>query len=1502
MEDNLLETTLFKDDGEKEAIINDPNLVRTLFWINNLGFLALKKEYPKHYLIIKALKNLKSARIANISDDDNDMAVSLKMAFDKGYLRLSFVNEYTKLLFLLKTKPSLDINEDILRALFNKVVWATMLPDPRIRPVIKDWLDGKIKLAELIKPFYQYAKLHKHSDAFQLIARMTGAFSADFSDDDAATDALIDKKPDPVPVTATPVAQPAQIPVDKGIPIPATNVAVTPTPTPVVQAPAPVSAPVVQDDKKDEPEPTAKAIVNTPTVDEAPKANITTVTQTAPIVAQPSETIKVDAAGEVVVKKRGRPKKTAADVTVTNKVAIVNYDDDRYKQIVEDASFVVSVANDKFLDPNSYSNDADRFNVYVLLASVYAKDLDKYYTSIYGDKRTAKKNIIRTYRDVASFIHTYGRINYDIDLDAKVGFGEIKISPVGINMSQNTYERLYQHKLYSKPQQSDKLSEKMSEERFDELLENGITPTVKEVFDALSSTAEYMFTEGEYKKAVDTYLAGMASGVVWFSPYEYNRLGDLSKFSKSYARYTNYHRLIDMYCRSYDNYQLDKAVHVIELVYNHYADILVSQAGILKEFNTNLMQIFNKVEEIHQQDFVDFFDIMEKMNQDTAFVDALSNLVKDTYNLNTEKLFKKYPVDSEIGKRFLALASSGFFAKMKISVNLADVKVGGAALITLVTRVGEFIGFATKTKSSDYMTTGDYIERINEIIGTPEGFEIDELVDDKSLKKFVIDNGGTWERFIEDAIDFALNLSTHKRFSNFNMISELPYVLVEPVVAKAIEMQQFDILAVGYGASVTSQQIVKRYLDEHRQELTQMIKTTPFSSVDYWNKMMTLLRYTYNDSVPIYGYWDEMLTGTNVVSFFGTTKISSAWSDFTLVNMMSLNDATTNSFIQMLHSGDISFSDVNIILYEKIIHALDLLIKAQRSSDYDRFFKIFTELLATTMIDQTKLKSLFDKILSLNDKPHEIQIRIAKMMTDVSDTVPTDVKKIMNALSAMVIDHNFAGNEDISLDILSVNPELTLKILSRNIAPLFQTAGMFGPSYSNNRITQIGSQNFFSMYSKLGQMINISKKWDEYIAHISIMNLMRSLLSYGGGSFDPTAFVNAGIDNYKSVLSVAHVQSAIGSYVEYIVTSRRKNSKDLVSETLIRYNRNWYKVYANIIREKMKESNVKITPTVAKNMGFGTLFNDIYNDSDLSEQDRKEQFDEYLKLVFGDEKITPKHIESITDDMVTNKAVMDMLSNTKSVLPIYLRLTPKGLSDILKFNDFDVKTHADVKFSAAEFKNKGVFNSIKDAIEKVDIVGVPDLQVTKLDLSTDDLDAISYDLYEKKYNGRHGDIACVVLDVYDVHIRPDELVQFKNNHPNAKVETQLFHGTGSVAANMILRFGFKVVTQAIGGVQVTGKMLGNGIYLSPVLEKSLQYVGDSGFGRRFGTIGYVFESNLYISDERTQVRRAGYGGDNIRSPELVVYDGRSQIEIYKCYKVKLVSKSVLKDKRINRSI
>lgn len=246
-----------------------------------------------------------------------------------------------------------------------------------------------------------------------------------------------------------------------------------------------------------------------------------------------------------------------------------------------------------------------------------------------------------------------------------------------------------------------------------------------------------------------------------------------------------------------------------------------------------------------------------------------------------------------------------------------------------------------------------------------------------------------------------------------------------------------------------------------------------------------------------------------------------------------------------------------------------------------------------------------------------------------------------------------------------------------------------------------------------------------------------------------------------------------------------------------------------------------------------------------------------------------------------------LLHNDESPIAPYEKLDKKRIKEILKYNNVsNAETRVPAKFTKTFDTMDDYIKTAKD--NDYTHGKLEGQKVELLNVSEEDLDKISVDLHRNKRNGRHGDTTLKVLRSFKVSIPVQETEQkaWIEANPEQEIVNPMFHGTGSIGASMILRYGFRVIKS--GDSLVVGRMLGDGIYGSNVIDKAQQYVGDKGFTRRAGTKGYIFKMNAALGKKDIDYRVAGLGTDSIRSPEWCVFTPNSQFKIYHAYEVELI--------------
>ena len=272
-----------------------------------------------------------------------------------------------------------------------------------------------------------------------------------------------------------------------------------------------------------------------------------------------------------------------------------------------------------------------------------------------------------------------------------------------------------------------------------------------------------------------------------------------------------------------------------------------------------------------------------------------------------------------------------------------------------------------------------------------------------------------------------------------------------------------------------------------------------------------------------------------------------------------------------------------------------------------------------------------------------------------------------------------------------------------------------------------------------------------------------------------------------------------------------------------------------------------------------------------------------------DNNLIEESLGLIAKDVALSKVLMSIKDDPSGIKPLF-NLTTADVNNIIRFNDLPTPrvTKRKVGESAIEYMNR-----IKaPTLERIAVEALPD------DAETLARQSIEYHRFN---SGKHGKIFVKFLKSYNYNaMNIESFEQFRKDLGERGIDNNVFehafHGTGSAVAPMILRNGFKVI-KSKEGIKA-GRMLGDGIYFSNVLDKVASYVGDmntnnNGYGRRYGTRGYIFEMDALLGVRGEDYQSAGFAGATSRvsviSPEWCVVDPNKQLLIKKVHLVELHS-------------
>lgn len=444
---------------------------------------------------------------------------------------------------------------------------------------------------------------------------------------------------------------------------------------------------------------------------------------------------------------------------------------------------------------------------------------------------------------------------------------------------------------------------------------------------------------------------------------------------------------------------------------------------------------------------------------------------------------------------------------------------------------------------------------------------------------------------------------------------------------------------------------------------------------------------------------------------------------------------------------------------------------------------------------------------------------------------------------------NYAVKEDFISDILNLS----------SYKELFSKYQKIKTNQFKNTIQNVTSDNIF-----------------DFLGSQSVNQFLSSIETNKNkfGEKDDPELIKQFVDVYYRIKSPNGVQSALqkNQYVHrtFLQSEAFLNSTD-----------------KNKVKSILK--NLILPDLQIDDRGHAEIYSDIYQFFIKAKELNVYSDDEIFEIT----NILSPAIKSVLSRSIRQEAagkplVENMMKLTDSLISPDKRVSENQIKTALRFNNFDVSglkgTRIRAKESILDF-----YNRVADSASKIQI---EEPKVKKIELDDFNLRKEQARL-SHYFNGRHGDTGLKIIDAFDYTGEDtEEHIEFIKDHPQPIV-APAFHGTGSLGAAMILRYGFKVVDKSL---IKAGRMLGDGIYFSNVLDKSMQYVGDSGMTRTYGSTGYVLEMDAYIGSESINYKSAGVSKNStfkVASAEWCVFDPRAQLKIKKVFKIEIIANSAM---------
>lgn len=232
-------------------------------------------------------------------------------------------------------------------------------------------------------------------------------------------------------------------------------------------------------------------------------------------------------------------------------------------------------------------------------------------------------------------------------------------------------------------------------------------------------------------------------------------------------------------------------------------------------------------------------------------------------------------------------------------------------------------------------------------------------------------------------------------------------------------------------------------------------------------------------------------------------------------------------------------------------------------------------------------------------------------------------------------------------------------------------------------------------------------------------------------------------------------------------------------------------------------------------------------------------------------------------------------------------LTPEKMLDVLQINNISI--------SQSEQPKNG--ERIADYLKRIPAASIGVLHAEDENLSQAELErrSVEYDVFNAY---RHGNVSVLFEKSFSLTVpvmeegmkRFEAEVRERGDDPNFM--SPMFHGTSSLAASFICRNGFRIIEES-SAIQITGKAIGNGVYVTNVLDKASAYVSDDGFDQTTGSRGgYLLEMDCLLGRRGTEWDATGLAGEinttGYLSPEWVLFRPNEQLRITKAHQVRII--------------
>lgn len=210
---------------------------------------------------------------------------------------------------------------------------------------------------------------------------------------------------------------------------------------------------------------------------------------------------------------------------------------------------------------------------------------------------------------------------------------------------------------------------------------------------------------------------------------------------------------------------------------------------------------------------------------------------------------------------------------------------------------------------------------------------------------------------------------------------------------------------------------------------------------------------------------------------------------------------------------------------------------------------------------------------------------------------------------------------------------------------------------------------------------------------------------------------------------------------------------------------------------------------------------------------------------------------------------------------LVINFTTKQATNFFRYNDVILP---DVTGDVTKFEDLAVMSDeLANEVPKLAVEETTTPEVVK--------NAIR-ELHKNNRYNHHPALGLEVKRAFKVNL-PGQKERFDawvDANPDTKIMT-LFHGCGTMAAQFLLRYGFRII-KTTGDPLITARMLGDGIYFADNVNKSMLYMSNSGYIQAENQEGYLFKCRVALGKSPKDHKEGFREKRGLVSNEWAVYD------------------------------